>query len=153
MQRLTNKERERIVLSKLRRYPQYIKNRAEYRDRMLFGTARHDDSGVRGSGTSNPTEARGISLANPPARMLTEWNWIEAIDEAREDLRLEDCGSDRGYVYILEQVFLTERKRSENKAAKEDVQKECGICHATYYKRISEIVNCVMYRASKKGLI
>ena len=153
MKRLTNKERERIVLSKLRRYPQYIKNRAEYRDRMLFGTARRDDSGVRGSGTSNPTEARGISLASPPARLLTEWQWIDAIDEAREDLRLEDGGSARGYVYIMDQVFLTERKRSENKAAKEDVQKECGICHATYYKRISEIVNCVMYRASKKGLI
>ena len=153
MKRLTNKERERIVLSKLRRYPQYIKNRAEYRDKMLLGTARHDDSGVRGSGTSNPTEARGISLANPPARMLTEWNWIEAIEEAREDLRLEDGGSDRGYVYIMDRVFLTERKRSENKAAKESVQNECGICHATYYKRISEIVNCVMYRASKKGLI
>ena len=153
MQRLTNKERERIVLSKLRRYPQYVRSRAEYRDRMLFGTARHDDSGVRGSGTSNPTEARGLSLANPPARLLTEWDWIEAIDEAREDLRLEDGGSDRGYVYIMERVFLTERKRSENKAAKEDVQKACGICHATFYKRISEIVNCVMYRASKKGLI
>ena len=153
MQRVTNKERERIVLSKLRRYPQYVRSRSEYRDKMLFGSARHDDSGVRGSGTSNQTEARGLSLANPPARLLTEWNWIEAIEEAREDLRIEDGGSDRGYVYIMDQVFLTERKRSENKAAKEAVQNECGICHATFYKRISEIVNCVMYQASKKGLI
>ena len=148
---MTQREREQEVRRRLYHYAAYRREIKEYTDDVLHGTPQHDDSGVRGSGISDPAARAGVALADMPPHLRDKQRWVDAIDDALKELQEMDGQDSRGLAYICTQVYgLDGRKRSgkNNVGLKNKVAYDCNLSISAMYYRIGVITTVVMFHAA-----
>jgi len=145
---MTQREREQEVRRRLYHYAAYRREINEYTDDVLHGTPQHDDSGVRGSGISDPAARAGVALADMPPRLQEKKAWVDAITMALNEMDTE-------LQYICIHVYgLTGKthKKRENKETAVRVAEACSLSRASLYYRLRVIQSTVLYHAAKRGL-
>jgi len=151
---MTQREREAEVRRRLYGYAKYKKELAEYVDDIFNGTKPHDESGVRGTGISDPSARGGIALADLPRHLADKQKWIYAIDSAIKELRDMDAGDSRGLVYICTHLYGLDgrrHKRRDNRDTAVKVADDCFMSVRSLYYRVRIILNVVLYHAAKNG--
>ena len=150
---MTQREREQTVRRHLYKYAQYKRDIEDY-EQAVFGTHSSDESGIRGSGISDPTARLGIALAEPPRAMVEKLRWVYAIDDALVELQDMDAGEKHGLVYIASHTYGLDGKRHKRKENRDTALKIASDCHmsvrALYY-RLGVITNVVIFHAAERN--
>jgi hypothetical protein len=150
---MTQRERERLAKRHLYSYSNDIDDVTEF-ENMMFATPKHDESGIRGTGISDPTARIGIALASPPKHIEEKRSWIRAINSALDELKEMDDGSNHGYAYIATKIYGLDgkrHKRRENRDTAIKVADECFISQRTLYYKMRQIINIVIVHAVQHG--
>lgn len=149
---MTQREREQEARRHLYRYAQDRREIEEY-EQSVFGSPKHDESGIRGSGISDPTARLGVALAEPPQRLEHKRRWIAAIDDALDELRQTDVDA-HGLAYICTRIYGLDgrrHKRRENRDASIKVALDCHLSVRALYYRLGIITNVVIAHAADHG--
>lgn len=146
---MTQKEREREVRRRLYKYASYKRDVLQFTEDILYGTPSHDESGVRGTDISDPSGRAGTLLADMPAHLREKQKWIDAIDDAYDELVACDHGNKRGYAYVCNRIYGLDGRKKRSVIA---VSIECEISERAMYRRLNIITNIVCYHAAKNGL-
>ena len=149
---MTQKDREREVR---RRLYQYASSRAEvetYEGDIIFGVPVFDESGVRGSGTGDPTARKGIALAEIPDDIIMKARWIDCINESLLEMKEEDAD----LVTIAVRIFGLDGRRHKRRANRElrfKVANEMNLSTSALYYKQTLITRIVMFHAAARGLL
>lgn len=150
---MTQREREREARRRLYRYAQQKREIEEY-EQAVFGAPKHDKSGVRGPGISDPTARQGIALADPPRSITEKMRWVSAIEDALTELCEMDEGDAHGLVYICTHTYGMDgrrHKRRENRDTAIKIADDCHLSVRAMYYRLAVILNVVIYHATEHG--
>lgn len=146
---MTQRERERIARQHLYQYAKDKRELEEYA-RKVFAAPRHDETGIRGSVTADPTANAGIALADPPKHLQRKQKWIAAIDDAIHELIQTDDGDERGFTYICTRIYGLDGKRHSRRKNRDTALKiadDCNMSVRSLYYRLGIIVNVVIAHA------
>lgn len=152
---MTQKEREAEVRKKLYKYAAYRKDIEDY-ESIVYDSPKHDDSGVRGTDISDPTARIAVALANPPPNMRMKYLWVNAIDDALDEMELADDGNKRGLVFIATAIYGLDGKRHKKRKNRDTAIKvamDCELSRSALYYRLTLISSIVMYHAILHGLL
>ena len=151
---MTQKEREREVRKRLYQYASYLKEVRQYEEDILYGTPKHDESGVRGTDISDPTGRAGVRLANMPKDIEAKRAWVEAIDEALVEMReLDDA---HRLTYICTRVYGLDGRRHKRRVNRDmniKIADEVHLSISALYLKLGMINKIVMYHATLRGLL
>jgi AcrR family transcriptional regulator len=153
---------DRIRIARKQLYAYYADKEAieSFIEAATRQTQKMDAEFVRGTYRSDPTARGGIMLADPPAAIRAKVEWVKTIEDAWAELHFEDHAYRRvpehGKAYVMEQFFcltLPPRRKELNEEARDKLCAECGISVRTFYNWLTQITQCVIQHATRRGLL
>lgn len=153
---MTQDNRRRIAMSHAFRYQSYKRELQEYRANAL-GTLRSPRTdalpGGAGAGShSDPTQQAGIRLADMPEPLRSRALWVKAIEDTWRECRDES----RELGVLFERNFrLTGETlgKEHNTEVRERIMEALDMSQATFYNRLEDAANILVYHATKRKLL
>ena len=153
---MTQIERRRIAMSHAFRYQAYKREVAEYRENALstLRSPRTDAlPGSTGAGShSDPTERAGVRLADMPEPLRSRALWVKSVEDAWQECREES----RELAILFERNFrLTGETlgKEHNTEVREQIMEALKISQSTFYERLEDAADILVYHATKRKLL
>ncbi len=149
---MTQKDREREVRKRLYQYASAKTEVELFEGDVIYGAPVFDDSGVRGTGISDPTARKGISLAEIPEELILKAKWVECINDSLREMRAEyeDLVTVAVKIYGLDGHRHRKRK---NRELRFKIADDLNLSMSALYYKQTLINRIVMFHAAARGLL
>ena len=151
---MTQQERRRAAMSHAFRYQEYKAAVAQYVDWALSQTGKQQLTGtpVSGGHRSDPTANSAIKLVDMPEHIRTKALWVRAVNDAWRECAEES----RELAYLFEHNFRLTGDilgPEHNTAVRMRIMEETGISMRTFYDRLNDVCDILVYHATKRKLL
>ena len=152
---MTQRERRRAAMRHAFRYQEY---RAAVNDYVLSvlasqgGKQQFGGTPVSGGHRSDPTAQAGIKLAEMPEPLRTKALWVRAVNDAWKECAAEDDD----LAYLFEHNFRLTGDilgPEHNTAVRERIMEDLGIPLRTFYDKLEDSCDILVYYAAKRKLL
>lgn len=156
---MTPRERRRIAMRHAFMYQAYKREVQEYRAQALAMRGQRINAvpGSTSAGShTDPTQQAGIKLADMPEKLKQKAAWVKTVNDAWADCATEDDGDPHGLAFLLERNFrLTGEAtgKDKNAAVREEIMREAHISMATFYNRLENVADILVYHATRRRLL
>lgn len=136
------------------RYQEYKAAVAQYIDWAMSQTSKQQLGGtaVTSGHRSDPTARAAIKLADMPEYIRAKALWVRAINDAWRECREES--TDLGLLFERNFRLTGDILGPEhNTAVRMAVMEECGISVRTFYERLEDACDILVYHATKRKLL
>ena len=136
------------------RYQEYKAAVAQYIDWAMSQTSKQQLGGtaITSGHRSDPTARAAIRLVDMPEHLRTKALWVRAINDAWKECR--DESKDVGLLFERNFRLTGDILGPEhNTAVRHEIMDECGISVRTFYERLEDVCDILVYHATKRKLL
>lgn len=151
---MTQQDRRRAAMSHAFRYQEYKAAVAQYVDWAMSQTSKQQlgGTGISSGHRSDPTARAAIRLVDMPEHIRTKELWVRAIRDAWKECREES----KELALLFERNFRLTGDilgPEHNTAVRVAIMEECGISARTFYERLEDACDILVYYATKRKLL
>lgn len=155
---MTPYERRREAMSHAFRYQAYKAEVAEYVRSAMTQTGKQQLGGtpVSSGHRSDPTARAAIKLADMPEHIRTKALWVAVVNDAWKECIDDDNGDPYGLAFILERNFRLTGETlgpEHNASVRSSIRERAGMNRTTFYNRLEEVGDILVYHAVKRKLL
>ena len=151
---MTQQDRRRAAMSNAFKYQEYKEEVAQYVDWCMSQTAKQKLGGsvVSSGHRSDPTARAAIKLVDMPEHLRTKALWVRAVDDAWKECRAE---SDELAILFERNFRLTGDilGPGHNAAVRNRIMEELGMSTRTFYARLEDAADILVYYATRRKLL
>lgn len=151
---MTQQDRRRAAMSHAFRYQEYKATVQAYVDWALSQTGKQQlgGTGISSGHRSDPTARAAIKLIDMPEHIRTKALWVRAVNDAWRECAEES--KELGYLFehnfrLTGDVLGPEH----NTAVRMKIMEETGISMRTFYDRLNDVCDILVYHATKRKLL
>lgn len=145
-----------ILRQKMFLYRQYKAEIEEYEQNAIDRTPVMDESGIHGTGISDPTAKSAAMLADVPKNLEEKKAWVDSIEQAKRRVegwdKAYEIVAGRGLSYVMTEYYCMNsepRPKASNEQVRARLCEECQISESTFYRWLNKIDKAVWERAYK----
>ena len=151
---MTQQDRRRAAMSHAFRYQAYKAEVQAYIDWALSQTGKQQlgGTGISSDHRSDPTARAAIKLIDMPEHIRTKALWVRAVNDAWRECAEES----RELAYLFEHNFRLTGDilgPERNTAVRMRIMEETGISMRTFYDRLNDVCDILVYHATKRKLL
>ena len=151
---MTQQDRRRAAMSHAFRYQEYKAAVQAYIDWALSQTGKQQlgGTGISSGHRSDPTARAAIKLVDMPEHIRTKALWVRAVNDAWRECAEES----RELAYLFEHNFRLTGEilgPDHNTAVRMRIMEETGISMRTFYDRLNDVCDILVYHATKRKLL
>lgn len=151
---MTQQDRRRAAMSHAFRYQEYKAAVAQYIDWAMSQTSKQQLGGtaITSGHRSDPIARAAIRLVDMPEHIRTKELWVRAIRDAWKECREES----KELALLFERNFRLTGDilgPEHNTAVRVSVMEDCGISVRTFYERLEDACDILVYHATKRKLL
>lgn len=151
---MTQQDRRRAAMSHAFRYQEYKAAVQAYIDWALGSTGKQQlgGTGISSGHRSDPTARAAIKLVDMPEHIRTKALWVRAVNDAWRECAEES----RELAYLFERNFRLTGDilgPEHNTAVRVGIMEHTGISMRTFYDRLNEVCDILVYHATKRKLL
>ena len=151
---MSQHERRRAAMSHAFKYQRYKADVAEYIEwaiSQMSPKQQLEGTPVSSGHRSDPTAHAAIRLADMPEHIRVKALWIRAIEAAWKECRVDE---ELGYLFEKNFRLTGEPLGPEhNTAVRNQIVEALGISTSTFYTRLTEAADVLVYHAAKRKLL
>ena len=151
---MTQQDRRRAAMSHAFRYQAYKAEVQAYIDWALSQTGKQQlgGTGISSGHRSDPTARAAIKLIDMPEHIRTKALWVRAVNDAWRECAEES----KELAYLFEHNFRLTGEilgPDHNTAVRMRIMEETGISMRTFYDRLNDVCDILVYHATKRKLL
>ena len=151
---MTQQDRRRAAMSHAFKYQAYKAEVQAYTDWAMSQTGKQQlgGTGISSGHRSDPTARAAIKLVDMPEHIRTKALWVRAVNDAWRECAEES----RELAYLFERNFRLTGKTlgpDHNTAVRMGIMEETGISMRTFYDRLNDVCDILVYHATKRKLL
>lgn len=152
---MTQHERRRAAMSHAFRYQEYKAAVNEYVSAILAsqgGKQQFGGTPVSSGHRSDPTAQAAVKLADMPEHIRVKAMWVRAVNDA-----WRECAEESGELaYLFEHNFRLTGDvlgQEHNATVRAHIMEHLGIQLRTFYERLENVCDILVYYAAKRKLL
>ena len=151
---MTQQDRRRAAMSHAFRYQEYKAAVQAYIYWAMSQTGNQQlgGTGISSGHRSDPTARAAIKLVDMPEHIRTKALWVRAVNDA-----WRECAEESGELaYLFEHNFRLTGEilgPDHNTAVRMRIMEETGISMRTFYDRLNDVCDILVYHATKRKLL
>lgn len=151
---MTQQDRRRAAMSHAFRYQEYKAEVQAYIDWAMSQTGKQQlgGTGISSGHRSDPTARAAIKLIDMPEHIRTKALWVRAVNDAWQECAEES----KELAYLFEHNFRLTGDilgPEHNTAVRMRIMEETGISMRTFYDRLNDVCDILVYHATKRKLL
>lgn len=151
---MTQQDRRRAAMSHAFRYQEYKAEVQAYIDWAMSQTGKQQlgGTGISSGHRSDPTARAAIKLIDMPEHIRTKALWVRAVNDAWRECAEES----RDLAYLFEHNFRLTGEilgPEHNTAVRMGIMEYTGISMRTFYDRLNDVCDILVYHATKRKLL
>ena len=151
---MTQQDRRRAAMSHAFRYQEYKAEVQAYIDWAMSQTGKQQlgGTGISSGHRSDPTARAAIKLVDMPEHIRTKALWVRAVNDAWRECAEES----KEMAYLFEHNFRLTGDilgPEHNTAVRMGIMEYTGISMRTFYDRLNDVCDILVYHATKRKLL
>ena len=151
---MTQQDRRRAAMSHAFRYQEYKAEVQAYIDWAMSQTGKQQlgGTGISSGHRSDPTARAAIKLIDMPEHIRTKALWVRAVNDAWRECAEES----KEMAYLFEHNFRLTGDilgPEHNTAVRMGIMEYTGISMRTFYDRLNDVCDILVYHATKRKLL